>query len=88
MVVKELQVLNKLGFHARVASRITRSVSGFQSSVKVKKDGKSYDLKGVTGVIMTNAKCGDVLTIEIDGPDEEAAAEALTALFAEKFGES
>ncbi len=88
MVVKELQVLNKLGFHARVASRITRSVSAFQSSVKVKKDGKSYDLKGVTGVIMTNAKCGDVLTIEIDGPDEEAAAEALTALFAEKFGES
>lgn len=88
MVVRELQVLNKLGFHARVASRITRSVSAFQSSVKVKKDGKSYDLKGVTGVIMTNAKCGDVLTIEIDGPDEEAAAEALTALFAEKFGES
>jgi len=88
MVVKELQVLNKLGFHARVASRITRSVSAFQSSVQVKKDGRSYDLKGVTGVIMTNAKCGDVLTIEIDGPDEEAAAEALTALFAEKFGES
>ncbi len=88
MVVKELQVLNKLGFHARVASRITRSVSAFQSSVKVKKDGKGYDLKGVTGVIMTNAKCGDVLTIEIDGPDEEAAAEALTALFAEKFGEN
>ncbi len=88
MVVKELQVLNKLGFHARVASRITRSVSAFQSSVNVKKDGKSYDLKGVTGVIMANAKCGDVLTIEINGPDEEAAAEALTALFAEKFGES
>lgn len=88
MVVKELQVLNKLGFHARVASRITRSVSAFQSSVNVKKDGRSYDLKGVTGVIMSNAKCGDVLTIEISGPDEEAAAEALTALFAEKFGES
>ena len=39
MVVKELQVQNKLGFHARVASRITRSVSAFQSSVNVRKDG-------------------------------------------------
>jgi len=88
MVIKELQVLNKLGFHARVASRITRSVSEFQSSVNVKKDGRSYDLKSVTGVIMANAKQGDVLTIEIQGPDEESAAEALSALFAEKFGES
>ena len=88
MVIKELQVLNKLGFHARVASRITRSVSEFQSSVNVKKDGRSYDLKSVTGVIMANAKQGDVLTIEIQGPDEENAAEALSALFAEKFGES
>ena len=88
MVVKELQVLNKLGFHARVASRITRSVSAFESSVNVCKDGKRYDLKSVTGVMLANAKQGDVLTIEIDGPDEERAAEALTVLFAEKFGES
>lgn len=88
MVVKELEVLNKLGFHARVASRITRSVGQFQSSVNVKKDGRSYDLKSVTGVIMANAKQGDILTIEIEGSDEAAAAEALSALFAEKFGES
>ena len=88
MVVKELQVQNKLGFHARVASRITRSVSAFQSSVNVRKDGRRYDLKSVTGVMMANAKHGDVVTVEIDGPDEVAASEALEVLFAEKFGES
>ena len=49
MVVKELQVQNQLGFHARVASRITRCASGFESLVCVKKNGKSYDLKSVTG---------------------------------------
>ena len=42
MVVKELQVQNELGFHARVACRITRSVGAFQSSVHVKKNGQSY----------------------------------------------
>lgn len=88
MVVKELQVQNKLGFHARVASRITRSVSAFQSSVSVRKDGRCYDLKSVTGVMMANAKHGDIVTVEIDGPDEEAAGQALEALFADKFGES
>ena len=88
MVVKEVKVLNKLGFHARVASRITRSVNEFQSSVAVRKDGRRYDLKSVTGVMLANAKQGDILTIESEGPDEETAAEMLTALFADKFGES
>lgn len=87
MVIKELEVQNELGFHARVACRITRSVSAFQSSVCVQKDGRSFDLKSVTGVMMANAKHGDRLTIEIDGPDEETAAAALEKLFAEKFGE-
>lgn len=87
MIEKNLQVQNELGFHARVACRITRSVSAFRSSVKVRKDGKLFDLKSVTGVMMANAKHGDILTIEIDGPDEQETAAALETLFAEKFGE-
>ena len=87
MIEKKLQVQNELGFHARVACRITRSVGAFQSSVKVSKDGQLFDLKSVTGVMMANAKHGDILTVEIDGPDEQAAAAALETLFAEKFGE-
>ena len=87
MIVRELEVLNELGFHARVACRITRSAGEFQSSVHVKKNGQSFDLKNVTGVMMANAKHGDVVTVEIEGPDEEAAAAAMEKLFAEKFGE-
>lgn len=87
MVIKELQVQNELGFHARVACRITRSVSAFQSDVRVKKNGQSYDLKSVTGVMMAAAKYGEMVTVEIEGADEENAAEALEKLFAEKFGE-
>ncbi|MCI9195583.1 MAG: HPr family phosphocarrier protein [Angelakisella sp.] len=87
MVVKELQVQNQLGFHARVASRITRCASGFESLVCVKKNGKSYDLKSVTGVMMANAKHGEMVTVEFDGADEQDAAQAMEALFADKFGE-
>ena len=87
MIVRELEVLNELGFHSRVACRITRCAGEFQSSVHVKKNGQSFDLKNVTGVMMANAKHGDVVTVEIEGPDEEAAAAAMEKLFAEKFGE-
>lgn len=87
MVVKELEVLNELGFHARVACRITRAIGAFQSAVHVRKDENLFDLKNVTGVVMANAKCGDKVLVEIEGPDEQEAAEAIEKLFQEKFGE-
>jgi len=87
MITKQLEVLNELGFHARVASRIVREVRKFESSVIVKKDGKAFDLKNVTGVITANVKKGDVLTVEFCGADEEATAEGLEKLFIDKFGE-
>ena len=87
MITKQFEVLNELGFHARVASRIVREVRKFESSVIVKKDGKGFDLKNVTGVITANAKKSDVLTVEFSGADEAAAAEGLEKLFKDKFGE-
>ena len=87
MVTKQLEVMNELGLHARVASRIVREMRKFQSSVIVQKEGKSFDLKNVTGVITCNAKRGDILTVEFAGEDEMAAAEAVEQLFFNKFGE-
>lgn len=87
MLKKELEVKNELGIHARVASRITREAKRFESSIIVRKGEGSYDFKNVTGVITVNAKRGSILKFEFDGPDEDAAAEAITALFASKFGE-
>lgn len=87
MILKELEVMNELGLHARVASRIVRELRKFESSVIVQKNGKSYDLKNVTGVITVNAKRGDILNVEFTGADETAAAESVAQLFAEKFGE-
>jgi len=87
MIVKQFEVRNELGFHSRVASRIVREIRVFDSSVIVKKEGRDFDLKNVTGVITVNAKNGDILTIEINGEDEEAAAAALELLFVRKFGE-
>lgn len=87
MIVRELKVENELGLHARVASRIVREAKQFQSSVIVRKGGEVYDLKNVMGVIMVNAKKGDVLNVEFSGEDEEQASQAISGLFEQKFGE-
>lgn len=88
MTVEKLEVLNELGIHARVASRLVRCARGFESSVIAKKDGCDYDLKSVTGIMMLNAKCGELVTVEIDGPDEDEASKSIRDLFAIKFGEN
>lgn len=87
MITRQYEVLNELGLHARVASRIVREIRKFSSSVIVQKEGRQFDLKNVTGVITVNAKRGDILNIEINGDDEETAADALASLFLSKFGE-
>lgn len=87
MIVRELEVENELGFHARVASRIVRETKRVQSSVVVRKGGERYDLKSIMGVMTVNAKKGDILTVEFCGEDEQDACQGLVELFKEKFGE-
>lgn len=88
MIIQSNKVLNELGLHARVASRIVRCAQEFQSKINAKKEGTIYDFKSVLGVMAINARCEDEITIEIDGPDEEQAAQALKHLFDIKFGEN
>jgi phosphocarrier protein HPr len=87
MIIQQLKVLNELGIHARVASRLVRCASSFESSINGKKENKFYNLKNVLGVMTLNSKCNEVVTIEIDGPDEVEAAQAIKQLFEIKFGE-
>jgi len=87
MIIRQFEVLNELGLHARVASRIVREARKFESSVIINKKGKNFDLKNVTGVITSNTKRGEIVTIEFTGADEEAAAVGLELLFKNKFGE-
>lgn len=87
MIIKELRIQNALGIHARVSTKLVRCAKSFESTLNVKKDGQMIDLKNVLGVMLLNSKCGEVITLEIDGVDEEAAAMSMEQLFADKFGE-
>lgn len=88
MIVREAPIVNPLGLHARPAAQFVKLSSGFACEIEVSKDGLSVNGKSIMGVMMLAAECGSSITIKADGPDEEAAMNALLDLVARGFGES
>ena len=83
----KLTIINKLGLHARAASKFVSCASRFASSVNVTKDGQRVNGKSIMSVMMLAAGQGSILELELDGPDEGEALAALEALVADYFGE-
>lgn len=67
------------GIHARPAGILVKEAKAFQSKVIIKKGDKETDCKKIFGIMGLCVKCGEEITIMIDGEDEEKAAEAITA---------
>ena len=87
MIRREVRISNKLGLHARAASKFVATASRFSSSIQVAKDENSVNGKSIMAVLMLAATVGSVLALEVDGDDEAQATEALESLIMDKFGE-
>ena len=74
-------IKDELGIHARPAGLLVKEAGKFQSAVKIAKDGKEVDAKRVLGVMGLCVKCGQEVTVSVDGADENEAFEALEAFF-------
>lgn len=88
MASREIEVVNKLGLHARPAGKIVEVASSFGSTVELSLAGKSVNAKSIMGVMLLAASCGTKLQAVAEGEDAEAALDALQALFASRFGEA
>jgi phosphocarrier protein len=87
MVEREIVVSNKLGLHARASAKLVQLVQGFQSTVWLIGDDREDNAKSIMGVMMLAAGMGTPLTLRAEGPDEDAALDAVAALFDRKFDE-
>ncbi|OGA46977.1 MAG: phosphocarrier protein HPr [Betaproteobacteria bacterium RIFCSPLOWO2_12_FULL_62_58] len=87
MLQREIEIINKLGLHARAAARLTQVAGQFKSDVWVGRNGRRVNAKSIMGVMMLAAAKGSKISVEIEGPDEVQAMEALQALIAGCFGE-
>lgn len=87
MIKTRTSINNKLGLHARASAKFTKLAGSFASEVWMSKGERRVNAKSIMGVMMLAAGLGSTVEIETDGPDENAAMEALLALIADKFGE-
>lgn len=82
-----IRISNKLGLHARASAKLTQLAGQYQAEVWVSRNGRRVNGKSIMGVMMLAAANGATLKLETDGPDEDAAMDALRHLIEDKFGE-
>ena len=87
MPQRELEIVNKLGLHARASAKLTQLAARFQSEVHLARNGRRVNAKSIMGVMMLAAGKGAKVTLETAGPDENEAMDAIAALVADCFGE-
>ncbi len=87
MLQREIEIVNKLGLHARASAKLTQMAGQFTAEVWISRDGRKVNAKSIMGVMMLAAAKGSVVAIETDGPDEAEAMTALLGLINDKFGE-
>lgn len=87
MLHQQIEIVNRLGLHARASAKLTQLAGSFQSEVWMTRDGRRVNAKSIMGVMMLAAGKGSSVELETDGPDEQEAMDALVALINDKFGE-
>ncbi|TMG90247.1 MAG: HPr family phosphocarrier protein [Betaproteobacteria bacterium] len=84
---QEVEIINRLGLHARAAAKLTQLAAKYQCEVSVARNGRKVNAKSIMGVMMLAAGKGSRIVLETDGPDETEALDAIVALIGDYFGE-
>lgn len=87
MLKKEIEIINKLGLHARASAKLTQTASRFTSEVWIARASRRVNAKSIMGVMMLAASKGTTVELETNGADEAEAMSAMEALIKDKFGE-
>ncbi|MEM8766751.1 MAG: HPr family phosphocarrier protein [Pseudomonadota bacterium] len=80
-------IVNRLGLHARAASKLVHLTKTFSSEITLARDEEAVDGKSIMSVMLLAAPIGTELTLSVSGDDEDAAMAAISELIADRFGE-
>lgn len=86
-IEKQLTIVNKLGLHARAATQLVSLANQFDAHITLVKSDKIADANSVLGLMMLESHQGEQVTVISDGPDAEAAMQAIESLIAGRFNE-
>ncbi|MBF0470803.1 MAG: HPr family phosphocarrier protein [Gammaproteobacteria bacterium] len=86
-ITTQLQVINRLGLHARAAAKLVNLCKQFESRITISRNQRQVNGKSIMGVMMLAATCGSSIGVEIIGPDAADLLDALQRLLDNRFGE-
>lgn len=87
MPVADIEIINKLGLHARASAKLSQLAAQFPCEILLSRNGRQINAKSIMGVMMLAAGIGSTVTLETVGEQENEAMQALTALINDRFGE-
>jgi phosphocarrier protein HPr len=87
MPVAEIEIINKLGLHARASAKLSQLAAEFPCEILLSRNGRQINAKSIMGVMMLAAGIGSTVTLETVGDQEDEAMQAITALINDRFGE-
>lgn len=85
---KKVQIVNRLGLHARAAAKLVQTANRFASHIEICKNDKTVNGKSIMGVMMLAASQHTWIELVASGEDESDALQALEKLIADRFGEA
>ena len=86
-ISRNIEIVNKLGLHARAAAQLVQLASSFSSHIEIEKDARRVNGKSIMGVMMLAAGKGSEITLHVDGEDEQESMDKLEALINNRFNE-
>jgi len=86
-VVREVEIVNKKGLHARASAKFVQTAEQFSAAITVTRGGENVGGTSIMGLMMLAAGPGSHITIRASGNDAAAAVDALCALVSARFGE-
>ena len=87
MPVAEIEIINKLGLHARASAKLSQLATQFPCEILLSRNGRQINAKSIMGVMMLAAGIGSTVTLETVGDQADEAMQALTELINNRFGE-
>jgi phosphocarrier protein len=86
-ISRNIEIINKLGMHARAAAQFVQLASSFSSHIEIEKDNRRVNGKSIMGVMMLAASKGSTVTLHADGEDEDQSIDSLADLINNRFNE-
>ncbi|MBQ2885796.1 MAG: HPr family phosphocarrier protein [Alphaproteobacteria bacterium] len=86
-IIKELNIINERGLHARAAANFVKTIDGLNANIEVERLGQTVDGNSIMGLMMLAASKGTSIKVSASGADAKKAIDLLSELINNKFGE-